>query len=217
MVKRILYFLGILALYACTDSVDAEKAANYFPLEDGLFWEYQVVNVQYSLTEAPKNNSYFLKEKLSEISENEYKIEQYTKQNSSDSWTLSATAVYSQNANKIIRTDAGVSKVILFANPTEGLSWNQNELNTLEEKTVNVAAIKENFNSFSNTVQVVERKDSSLISKDYIYAVYANDIGLIYQENTDIEFCQSNADCIGSGQIDSGISYKATLIESGKE
>lgn len=217
MVKRVLYVLGFLALYACDRSTEGIQSVNYLPLEDGLFWEYEISNVQYSLTEAPKSTSSLLREKLSKLDEGEYKIEQYTRANQKDSWALQATAVYTLNANKLIRTDGGISKVILFTNPSEGMSWNENELNNLAEKTLFTEELKSNFQGFSNTVQVVERKDSSLISKDCIYSVYADQIGLVYQENTDIEYCQSSLDCIGSGQIDSGFSYKAILINSGKE
>ncbi|WP_341226978.1 hypothetical protein [uncultured Arcticibacterium sp.] len=217
MVKRILYFLGILSLYACSDSPVAEKPDNYFPLEDGLFWEYEVTNVEYSLTEVPKTESYFLKEKLSKLSDNEYKIEQFTKTNSSSTYALNATALLTKSANKIIRTDDGIARVILFSNPIEGLSWDENELNTLGEKIVNVTELKESFGTYNNTFQIIERKDSSLISKDCIYSVYADETGLIYKENTDIEYCQSSSECIGSGEIDSGFSYKTTLVNSGKE
>lgn len=217
MVKRILYFLGILSSFACSDNPVAEKLDNYFPLEDGLFWEYDVTNVEYSLTEAPKTEGYFLKEKLSELGKNEYKIEQFRKPFSSGNYTLTATALYTKTANKIIRTDKGLAKIILFSNPSEGLSWDENELNALAENTLNISKVKESFNTYNNTIQVVERKDSSLISKDCIYAIYADEIGLVYQENTDIEYCQTNSECIGSGEIDSGFSYKATLINSGKE
>lgn len=217
MARRILSCFVIVFLGACSETTERAPLPDYFPLEDGLFWEYEVTDITYSLTEAPKVDHFFQKERLSRISDKTYKVELFTKKEPQEGWLFDAVGSISVNENRLLRNEAGISKVIQFVPMSDGLIWNQNAFNTSSESTVSTSRKGEPFSRFQNTIWVIEKQDSSLISKDCIYAVYGEGLGLVYQEITDIEYCQTSADCIGSGEIDSGKRYTKTLISSGKE
>jgi hypothetical protein len=97
---------------------------------------------------------------------------------------------------------------------SDNLKWNKNDLNTDNETIISTKNFGNSYQSFQNTVQVIEKEDSSLINKNVILSIYADKTGLIYKENTSIAYCQSTSDCIGSGKIDSGKSFKMKLINS---
>jgi hypothetical protein len=83
---------------------------------------------------------------------------------------------------------------------TDGSKWNKYLLNRGNEVILKTSNFSKDFGEFKNSIHVIEKQDSSLS----IYSVFADGIGLVYQENTVIDYCQTTPDCIGKSLISSG-------------
>ncbi len=70
---------------------------------------------------------------------------------------------------------------------------------------------------FKNTVQASGRNNTNdvVVAYNLGYSQYALGVGLIYEEQTDYEYCQENESCSGKAQIASGMSTIRQLIDYG--
>ena len=218
MVKRVLFLIIAGWLTACSEPDFFEQTEeNYYPLVDGLSLEYEVKEIHYSVTEEPKIEMYQIKERLSELSANTFKTEIFRRNDATSNWQfIKVDGIKKENGN-IIRTSDGRSDVILKTDLNNGDSWDKNTLNTSEAVKLVALDKREPFNAFPFALKVIEKLDSSLIHKNAIYTIYADGIGPVYKERTELEYCQSSSECIGKELVDSGHSVVWKLIRSGVE
>ena len=106
------------------------------------------------------------------------KISQFTKNTLSGQWKNSGLSLLSIVGNQIVRNDLGKYEIVMFQSIAEGQSWNKNTLNTTAEVLLKASQIGKTFGAFPKPYRSL-KKNSSLINKDCIYAVYADDIGLV--------------------------------------
>ena len=105
--------------------------------------------------------------------------------------------------------------------PAERLSWNGNIYNTLGEdnyelKNVN-RPLKIGGTTFERTATVVQQNDSTLVNQDKRVEVYAAEVGLIYRERVNVQFCSSTPACVGKAQIDFGTRQFVRFRKAGNE
>ncbi|WP_304234755.1 hypothetical protein [Jiulongibacter sediminis] len=218
MVKRVLFLLIVGLFSACSEPEPFEQTIeDYYPLVNGLALEYEVREIVYSVTEDPKIEVYQLKERLSELSENNFKIEVFKRNDATTSWQFFKVAGIKKENGKIVKTTDGRSEIVLKTGLNNGDSWDKNNLNTSEISNLMVEEKREPYDAFPFTLKVVEKLDSSLIHKNAVYSIYADGIGPVYRERTEVEYCQSSSECIGQNLIDSGRSEVWKLIRSGIE
>jgi hypothetical protein len=63
-----------------------------------------------------------------------------------------------------------------------------------------------NGQKFDKTFSVIQQNDSTLVDLKRRIEIYAEGIGMIYQERTNVLYCNSG-DCLGKGKIDFGIKH----------
>lgn len=214
-------------LVACQkDQENSISDYQYFPIEVGQYQLYEVNESIYSISAAPITRVFFVKEKISEkyITSNGeyvYKIERSKRNNSSQTWRIDSVWTTEVHTNKVIRTTNNLSLVKLIFPIQSGQSWNINEYNNRPKQLATSENVGESFlldnKNYPKTVSVIIRNDSSLISKKRNIEVYAKQYGMIFQENTNLSYCQSTPSCIGKKLIDFGIEQKTKLIEIGIE
>lgn len=100
-------------------------------------------------------------------------------------------------------------------------SWNINGYNTMDQEECSYEYLNQPRTvgelEFKNTVQVSGRNNTKdvFVSYNLGYSQYAQGVGLIYEEQTDYEYCQENESCLGKKQIASGTSTIRQLIDYG--
>jgi hypothetical protein len=85
-----------------------------------------------------------------------------------------------------------------------------------ELKSVN-KSLKVGGTTFDRTATVVQQNDSTLVNQDKRVEIYAADVGLIYRERVNVQFCSSTSACVGKAQVDFGTRQYIRYKNAGKE
>jgi hypothetical protein len=176
---------------------------------------YDVQETQYALTTAPIIKNYQLKETFASLSTNTdgkqtLIIERYRRENDSQKWTIDSVFSAKKEIDKALKTENNVTYVKLIFPVSEGLKWNGNAYNVLGDDSYELKKLNQSFQTngqnFSKTLTVVQQNDSTLVDLKRRLEVYAEGIGVIYQEKINLSYCNSG-DCLGKGKIDFGTKY----------
>lgn len=217
-----LFFFGLIFIIGCEDSVESPiDDYSYYPLEVGRFQTYTVSETIYSVSAQEISKKYFIKERIAEIlTDTEirkvFKLERLKRLNSNQNWQIDSVMKVEWQPDRILRTENNLSFLKLIFPIQKSMQWNQNLYNTLPKVEL-TSSLQKNVvigsKNYTDVVSVVERSDSSAISKTKRYELYAPQIGMIYKENTTLEYCQAMPACIGKGIIDAGI-RRIIVLES---
>ena len=223
---------ALLSLNACEVSTPALPDAGYayFPLEKGMFSEYDVVETTYTLSAAPSSRTYQIREVVSQVftdlsAQESYRIERFSRTNANQIWRLDSVWTAKRTAHQAIRTENNLSYVKLVFPIGEGTRWNGNALNGLGGKEASTDEyLMENLHKrhqindqiFDKTLTVRQQNDSTLVGIDRRTEIYAAQIGLIYKEFTQLAYCYQ-ASCLGKGQVDFGTRIIQRIKRYGKE
>jgi hypothetical protein len=211
------FVLFFVVLEACktveTAPVQSGKAFFYPTL--GISVIYDVEEVQYSLNSLPVSKIYQLKETfvslLTDINGSEnLRIERYRRENDNQKWMIDSVFMAKKEIDKALKTENNVTYVKFIYPFSEGLKWNGNAFNTLRNDMYELKKLNKPFRvdgqNFDKTVSVFQQNDSTLVDLKRRVEVYAEGIGMIYKEKTNVSYCNSG-DCLGKGKIDFGTKY----------
>ncbi|CAN5591937.1 hypothetical protein BH09BAC4_BH09BAC4_46110 [soil metagenome] len=207
-----------------TNNDPAPNDTAYFPLEIGDYWVYQVTQANYAIASPVVNTTYQLQEKIaSSYAQNGqlfFVVEESIKKTEQSGWQLNGIHTVYKNLTEVVSQERNVPVVKMVFPISAATSWNVNEYNanpdTLLKYQDNGKAFAVGKLSFNQTVSVVGTNDSTLVNQEKYRQVYAQNIGLIYQENASLAYCQSSADCIGKAIIESGTRKKIELLSSNR-
>lgn len=179
------------------------ETADYFPVKSGLAWEYEVNETRYNVTEAPRKTTWYLREVIGEpVGEISgfaiHKLERYRKNQPGDAWKIDSVWTLYRQPDKIVKVENNTPFIKLLLPSADGLSWNGNALNTLNEQTYRLRT------SPDGLAEVVQMADSSLVHLNKGIERYEAGKGLVYKELRIYNYCQSTPDCIGKNIITSG-------------
>ncbi|QMW06307.1 hypothetical protein [Spirosoma foliorum] len=186
---------------------------DYAHLETGRYVIYDVQENRYSLTSAPNQVNYQLKEVIGQpytdvTGQTAYRLIRFRRTTETQPWQ--ADSVWSARLvnNEFIRTENGRDFVQLLFPVSNQLSWDGNRLNSLGPSPYTARNVDQFYRvltkQFEQTVTVLGQNDSTLIAQTKYVAVYARQIGLIYRERINLQFCTASSACIGHNQIDYG-------------
>lgn len=225
--KLLISFFGISLFIRCEKDIDMPISDyQYFPITIGQYQIYEVTESLYNISNEPVYLKYFLKERISESYENPasekiYKIERFKKQTMGQAWKIDSVWTTQLMTNKAIRTENNITFVKMYFPIQTSQFWNKNQLNSYPEQKIKYENkgldFKIDTQVYSNTISVVIKDDSTLLTKNKNFEIYAPSFGMIYLENTNLEYCQTSPSCIGKGLIEFGKDQKMKLIEMGIE
>ncbi|GAB3988908.1 hypothetical protein GCM10028807_12590 [Spirosoma daeguense] len=209
---------GAATLFALSNcqSPTTDPALNdnqYVPLQTGHYVTYDVEEQRYALNAQPVHLSYQRKDVIGEAykdvtGQTAYRLLRFRRSDERQPWQADSIWSVRISNNEFVRTENGRDFIKLLLPVYNELSWDGNQRNILGVDTYTARNVKASFyvqdKKFDNTVTIVEQNDSTLISQDKRIDVYARQVGLIYQERTQLQFCSSSPACIGRNQIDYG-------------
>lgn len=217
-----------LLLFACTSSETPPASAglDYLPLVTGRYVIYDVTEQRYSLTAAPVTSTYQLKETVGTsytdvTGQPAFRLHRFRRANAQATWQTDSLWTARVDSRMAIRNENGVDLVKLIFPPTERSRWNGNQFNNLSEDTYELRNVNQPYSvgsqTFTETVTVLQQNDSTLVSQDKRIEVYARQVGLVYKETVQLQFCSSTPTCVGKAQIDFGVRRYVRVASYGME
>jgi len=203
---------------------DSRLGFTFFPLETGFYNIYEVEKTEYRITGEPETTRYYLKEAVADSFLNEsnsytYILHRSTKANDAD-WKLDSVWTARKTSHQAIVVENNIPLIKLIFPFKEKASWDGNRLNAKEEELYAMENVNQsisfNNQTFDKAVTIVQKDNQdSIIFLERRKEVFAQDVGLIYKESASIKYC-AQVHCIGKHIIDSGVLFKQTILESGK-
>ena len=211
--------LSSFLLFAC-DNLDGnlpspQDGGKFFYPKIGQSVVYEVEDTQYELTGKFTVKSYQLKEmNVSAFKDLDGKealrIERYRRENETQKWMIDSIFIAKKEVDKALKTENNVTYVKMSFPIKENLKWNGNAYNLLGNDSYEMKKVNQLFQTngqkFNNSVTIVQQNDSTLVNLKKRIEVYAEGIGLIYQEKINVSYCNSIA-CLGKGKIDFGTKH----------
>ena len=223
-----LLFICWFALISCgsSETTPADLSLDYFPLETGRFIIYDVTEQRFSLTAAPVISTFQLKETVGTrytdvLGQPAFRLQRFRRANAQANWQTDSLWTTRSNSRAAVRTENGADFVRLIFPAVERGRWNGNELNRFGEDTYELRNVNKpysvNAQAFAETATVLQQNDSTLVSQDKRVEVYARQIGLVYKETVQLQFCSSTPACVGKAQIDFGVRRYVRIASYGTE
>ena len=185
----------------------------YFPLEVGRYVIYAVEEQQFSLNAPPVSRTYQLKERIDQpytdvTGQTAYRLFRYRRSTANQPWQTDSIWAVRRVNNEVIRTENGRDFVRLVLPVANQLSWDSNRYNQLGRDDYTIRNAGQPYRvldkAFDETVTVSNPLDSTLISVKKRIDVYARQVGLVYAERVNLQFCTATPVCSGRNQIEYG-------------
>lgn len=216
------------ALISCGESetTPADLSLDYFPLETGRYIIYDVTEQRFSLTARPATSTFQLKETVGTrytdvLGQPAFRLQRFRRANAQANWQTDSLWTTRTNSRAAIRTENGADFVRLTFPAIERSRWNGNELNRFGEDSYELRSVNKPYSigiqAFAETATVLQQNDSMLVSQDKRVEVYARQIGLVYKETVQLQFCSSTPTCVGKAQIDFGVRRYIRIASYGTE
>lgn len=245
--KSLTLHLALLALLlaSCEKKVEefdqAKFGYDYFPLEIGKTWIYQVDSTIYDDEGASViETSAQVKEEIVESYQDEvgdtiYRIERFWRSSDTTSWKITDVWVAYSNGSQAFRVEENL-KFIKFVFPAhEGIRWDGNiffdKSSTIitvsgerlamfrgwDEHRITSLDVSEEVggNSYGQvaTVLLTDDREENTVERRYALEKYARGVGLIYKENIILDSQQSQSSAPWTEKAEKGFILKQTLIE----
>lgn len=231
MKRGSLFFILLLSLIRCSDEdpISTDIGLNYFPLRTGDSWIYEVEET--IINQISETKTYELRVVVSDSVKNTTSGYTYTfnrdkRTLNTDPWQSYETWTAEVSLNQLIQNEGNELFVKLIFPLSNDISWNGNQFNNLpnngnlfngngsevyqasefdQSKTLSTNL------EFAETITITQNSfDDAIVGKDIRKEVYARDVGLIYKEITQLEYC-TVGDCLGQQKIDKGVILVQTL------
>ncbi|NJL11558.1 MAG: hypothetical protein HC913_00075 [Microscillaceae bacterium] len=195
-----LFFLSI-GLWACQSTVESDPSVlgyTFFPLFVGQFIEYEVEEIQFSLSAPPDTLRYELREFtersfLDVDDELAFRLERYKRANASQAWELDSVWFAKRTPFFAQKSENNALFNKLAFPVREGLTWQGNAFSPIEGDTSgNIPVVPRiyemlrlrqplstNSLSFPQTLTVIQNNINGQVGLDFRAEVYAENVGLI--------------------------------------
>jgi len=203
-----------------------EMGYRFYPLEQGIYRDYKVQRIQYSVLGDQDTLDYFLKEQVADSFINQaggisYKLKRYTRTSDTLMWKLDSVWTVTKSTTNVVVVENNVPFVKLIFPVMEKKQWDGNAFNIMSEELYTyeyafqpIVIGEESYNSILKVIQ--QDNPDKIVMTDIRNEIYAENIGLIYKESIILHYCTDN-ECLGDMIIERGIDYRQQLIEYGKE
>ena len=203
----------------------SRSGTDYFPIEKGLYWDYEVDLTTYNLLDSMPSH-FFLREVVADTFTDlsgglSYRLERLTRDSEDLEWELDSVWTARVSPGQAVRTENNIQFIKLTFPLAEGKQWNGNALNNRGEESYRVEGLGLSMQvgdtTYDGTLVVVQREIlDTLVFRDIRKEYYARGIGLVKKEFIQLNYC-STEECFGQQQIDSGRKLYMELVAYGKD
>lgn len=229
---RTAFYPSLIALFAlCAALVSCENddtepidVYEYYPLRVGYYQVYEVNETSYSTGQtAPVEKQWQERDEVEKIIADSagittYLVSRSTRNSSSDYWQKAKEYTVQKFPDKLLTTIDNQTFFSLVFPIDARTRWNGNAYNNGEKEEYYYDGVNQPVQvgdqAFNQSLTVVERNDTSIINKYRGVKIYGLGVGLLSDDQTTFEFCQTE-DCIGSGKVESGTHRTKKIIEFG--
>ena len=192
----------------------------------GRFVEYEVSEEEVTLGRPATLRQYQLREVIAErytdpTGQIAYRIARFRRNLDGQRWEPDSTITLRLKIDHAVRNENGRDFVKMLFPAVEKVSWNGNIYNNLGEDSYELKSVNKSLKvggtTFDRTATVVQQNDSTLVNQDKRVEIYAADVGLIYRERVNVQFCSSTSACVGKAQVDFGTRQYIRYKNAGKE
>jgi len=230
MKKSLPFIYLVLVFWSCSKEeigpLDLYGEA-YFPLHTGNFVIYNVDHTVYDLN-GETQSIYQLKESVVDSFASISGIHIYTIHrerwnDAEQQWKLIEAWSARLENNEAVVAQGTIQYLKLKLPLSKDKSWDGNIYNIEEEEMYQADSLGLDYQVqggevISNSITVIQKNNlDKIVETDYRIEKYAPNIGLIYKEITNLEYCTSNDDCLGQQIIEQGQIYKQTILSFGNE
>lgn len=226
--SRLLVLISAAVLwYGCsTETIEPSGASvgtNYFPLEVGLFIEYDVLEVNINLS-GGDTSRYQLQETLVDSYINEanrevFLLQRATRPNANQDWIIEALWTVTNVENGILVTENNIGLLKMVFPLRNNIEWDGNTYNSRFPSTF--SALIQEADTTINGLPLTDLArvalaniPENLTGIDQKFEFYAPDIGLVAKDYITLEYC--TRDCTGERQIEGGRILRQSIINYGK-
>jgi len=239
-IKYLSFLVVGLGLLSCSDDGELTTVADtdFFPLEKGAFYLYDVDETIYSGLQQSESFQYELRVVVADSFINAtggvtYVLQRFRKDSFNTDFQVLESWSSRIEPSQVVVSEGNISFVKLAFPLVTEKEWNGNAVNNLGGEEVcgenptfacdlytisNTGfAFQAAGQNFNETIEVTQNNNSDIIvGQDIRKEIYVRNVGLVYKESTVLEFC-TVGDCIGQQQIEKGFLLKQTLKVYGKE
>lgn len=230
-IKFCTFFLLLISILSCTKTTEVDPnpkdSYKYFPIEVGDFKLFQKVVYSYAVGQKEKIDSILVKETVTSKSQSNnetyYVVERQVK--GKNDFFFKPETVYQliTNPKQVINTERNIYTILLYYPIYLGAKWNINEINGQDEKEaeiVNLGKLPSKLITDKNLILVQADSTKNFVDFKVSNKIFAKNIGLIYTENSAIDYCQDAnpnpaTSCTSKFIIESGKREFITLLEYG--
>lgn len=199
----------ILIFFSCvkneTTQINLDADKNYFPLQVGKYWEFEVDSVLFRQGKLLDSVRFFAREEIvlqgTDSIGPVFTILRSQKNKMSDSWFPTASYTARVSDQKALRNESNLNFIKLVFPIYTGLSWNglaniqTDQVFDIEGESVAVYTDWESFRvrepvgsymhgtlNFNEVITVLQTDEDNLINRRYSVEKYAKNVGLVYKE-----------------------------------
>lgn len=171
------------------DPEDVNTGYQYFPLEHGATWIYDVYEIKYRLTENDTLD-YFLKVEIVDTfhigKEKTYVIERMKSSTVDGPWKMDSVWSFKRNPTQAVVTENSVRYIHLVFPFEEGVSFDRNALNNKSKATYRISDVRRayevpDYERFTETVKATLEFQGNIITTKDKFVVYARNTGLVHR------------------------------------
>lgn len=230
---NIRYYFKLLillcVLVSCSGEADPDPRRlghDFFPLQTGAYIDYEVEDIDYNIQGTIDTANYELRVMVadsfvSQSGDLRYEIHRLTRESAMDNWQFQTAWTAYVNGYNAVQIEENIPFIKLSFPLVNGLSWNANAMNIMDEDIYTADSLDFTFitgsdSVINNTVTVVQNDNQEFITQqDKRYEIYARHIGLIKKEELLFNYCTDD-DCLGQQIIENGRLYKQEYITHGQ-
>jgi len=229
MIKKFSIIVFVFCFGCSADRVEPidSYGVEYFPLQTGNYIIYDVDQTIYELGNA-SNSFYQLKESVIDSFLNQsgtytYSLHREIWDDVNQIWNISQVWSARLTDTEAVIAEGNTNYLKLKFPLISEKSWDGNSYNTSETEiyTADSIGISYAMNQDTNieqTITIVQSNNlDKIVETDYRIEKYAPEVGLIFKEIINLEYCTSSDSCLGQQIIESGLIYKQSIIAFGNE
>ncbi len=195
-IKTVIFIFFTFICLSCKkdkDSPPSDLGYSYIPVDIGRWNIYSVDSTALdAFTKKTKKYNYQLKEIIESVfldnqGRETQRIERYIRRNENENWQIADVWYANKTFSTYEKAEENIRFIKLSFPVSMGLKWNGNAYNEYPSQEYKYSSVNDSYSingfKFDSTVTVLQQQEqSSLVSGDFAYEIYAKNTGLIYKK-----------------------------------